>query len=87
MNKDRLKASSEAYPNFDTVKEHLNFDAFLPEVKKEGALLTLNPKLTALHSVHKGMHPVIFMVLAALHEIFNGNETVTNPPEMADKNR
>jgi hypothetical protein len=28
----------------------------------------LNPKLTALHSAHKGMHPVIFTVLAALHE-------------------
>jgi hypothetical protein len=68
MNKDRMKASSEVYAHFDTVKERLSFDAFLPEVKKEGALLTLNPKLTALHSAHKGMHPVIFTVLAALHE-------------------
>jgi hypothetical protein len=78
MNKDRLKKTSKAYPHFDTIKEHLSFDAFLPEVEKKGALLKLNPKLTALYAAHKGMHPVIFTVLAALHDALNNKDTITN---------
>ena len=43
-------------------------DRLLRVNTEEGAMLTLNPNLAALHSAHKGMHPVIFTVLAALHE-------------------
>jgi hypothetical protein len=45
------------------------FDAFLPEENGGTALPELTPELAALHAAHKGMHPVLFTVIAALHEI------------------
>ena len=47
----------------------VNFDAFLPEENGGIDLPELTPELAALHAAHIGMHPVLFTVIAALHEI------------------
>ena len=78
MKNEKTHTSSKVLTNFYSDITHVSFNAFLPEGKLENSLPELNPKFAALHSAHKGMHPVLFTVLAALHETFNNHDTITN---------
>jgi hypothetical protein len=81
MKKNKFQHSSDVFAHFDIGNEGLSFNAVLPEEKKIDSPLELNQKLTALHAAHKDMHPVLFTVLAALHEAFNNQNTITNPSQ------
>jgi hypothetical protein len=69
MKNEKLRSVSEDFVHFDTENEQVRHDAFFSDKKRGISLPELNPQLAALHAAHKGMHPVIFTVLAALHEI------------------
>lgn len=71
MKKNKFQPSSEVFVHFDNGNECIRSDAALPEEKKRDSSLELNQKLSALHAAHKGMHPVIFTVLAALENESN----------------
>ncbi len=78
MKKNNFQSSSDGFANFDIGNEGLPLNAVLPKKIKKDSPLELNQKLTSLHAVHKGMHPVIFTVLAALHDMLNNQDTITN---------
>jgi hypothetical protein len=78
MKKNKFQPSSDAFAHFDNGNESLIFNAVLPGEKKKDSPRKLNEKLTSLHAAHKGMHPVIFTVLAAFHDMLNNQDTITH---------
>ena len=50
--------------------------ATVTKKQMKNSIPELNPALEVLHAAHKGMHPVLFTVLAALHEVLNSQGTV-----------
>jgi hypothetical protein len=78
MKKNKPQPSSDVFAHIDIGNKGLSFNAVLSEEKKRDSPLELNQKLTALHAAHKGMHPVLFTLLAALHDVLNNQDTITN---------
>ena len=78
MKKNKIHASSQVRTNFGSDHAPVNFQAFLPKEPMGNSIPELNPPLAVLHAAHKGMHPVIFTVLAALHDMLNNQDTVTH---------
>jgi hypothetical protein len=78
MKKIKFQPSSDVPANFDIGNEGLRFNALLKKKIKNGPPRDLNHKLTVLHAAHKGLHPVIFTVLAALRDVMHNQEPITH---------
>jgi hypothetical protein len=70
MKKRKFQPSSDVFAHFETENDGSSLNNGHPEGKERDSLHELNQELAALHAAHKGMHPAIFIVLAALHDIF-----------------
>jgi hypothetical protein len=66
MKKNKSQPSSDVFAHFNIGNKGSSLNTVLPEETKRESPLELNQELTALHAAHKGMHPVLFIVLAAL---------------------
>jgi hypothetical protein len=78
MKRNKSQPLSDVLAHFDGGNESLKFNTDLQEEIKRDSPRKLNQKLTSLHAAHKGMHPVIFTVLAALHDMLNNQDTITH---------
>ena len=76
MKNKKNSASSRIRTNLDRENAPVLFKASLSKGKMEKSILQLNPPLAALHAAHQGMHPVLFTVLAALHEVLHNQGSV-----------
>jgi hypothetical protein len=69
MENGKVHSSRDAFVHVDSEIEQVNHNVFFHEEKVENSLSELNPQLAALNAAHKGMHPVLLTLLAALHKI------------------
>jgi hypothetical protein len=72
----KIHASSRAHTNFNSDNPPVIFKAFPPKEQMGNAKPDLHPPLAGLHAAHKGMHPVLFTVLAAFREIVHKQGTI-----------
>jgi hypothetical protein len=76
MKKNNFQPLSDVLAHFDSGNDSLNYTTVFQEKIKRDSPRKLNKKLTSLQAAHKGMHPVILTVLAALHDLLNNQDTI-----------